>query len=130
MYRPPRIEPDEHMAAHDGRFLAAAQPGAWEFLHVAQGGGVEEKDRDGEEEPRGSSEQKASPGWHGLLALRWQPSLGEPYQRETGGGGGQKQGQFGRCLVRGGPRRLFGEEGEKQGAEKQTGPARLARGRP
>src|SRR2546428_12630291 len=103
MYRPPRIEPDEHMAAHDGRFLAAAQPGAWEFLHVAQGGGVEEKDRDGEEEPRGSSEQKASPGWHGLLALRWQPSLGEAYQGETGGGGGAEKGRYRPLVVRGGP---------------------------
>src|SRR3989441_10349789 len=124
MYRPPRIEPDEHMAAHDGRFLAGAQTGAWEFLHVAQGGGVEEKDRDGEEEPRGSSEQKASPGWHGLLALRWQPSLGEPYQRETGGGGGQEEAPSGRCLVGGRPRRPCEEEGENMREEEQSGRAR------
>src|SRR2546425_3511597 len=98
------------MAAHDGRFLAGAQTGAWEFLHVAQGGGVEEKDRDGEEEPRGSSEQKASPGWHGLLALRWQPSLGEPYQRETGGDGAREQTQSRRWCVRGRRLRLSGDE--------------------
>src|SRR2546425_4541225 len=122
MYRPPRIEPDGHMTAHDGRFLAGAQTGAWEFLHVVQGGGVEEKDRDGEEEPRGSSEQKASPGWHGLLALRWQPSLGEPYQRETGGGGGSERGTARRCLVGGRPPRPLGDEREKRGEAKKRGP--------
>src|SRR5207247_8577036 len=62
VHSPPGIEPDEHMAAHDGRFLAGAQAGAWEFLPVAHGGGVEEKDRDGEDEPSASSAQKGSPG--------------------------------------------------------------------
>src|SRR5207249_10608332 len=99
------------MAAHDGRFLAGAQTGAWEFLHVAQGGGVEEKDRDGEEEPCSSSEQKASPGWHGLLALRWQPSLGDPYQRETGGDGDQEHTMSGRRLIGGRIRCLCGDDG-------------------
>src|SRR5438128_2654111 len=75
------------MIAHHDRFLAGAQTGAWEFLNVAQGGGVQEEDRDSEQEPRRSSEQKASPDRRGLLALRRRASLGEPYQHETGGGG-------------------------------------------
>src|SRR5438309_10914350 len=99
------------MAAHDDRFLAGAQTGAWELLDVAQGGGVEEKDRDGEKEPRRSSEQEASPDWHGLLASRKRESLGEPYQHETGGDGGQGQAVFGRRLVGGRFRRLREDEG-------------------
>src|SRR5437867_13174985 len=110
------------MAAHDGRFLAGAQAGAWEFLHVAQGGGVEEKDRDGEEEPCSSSEQKASPGWHGLLALRWQPSLGDPYQRETGGDGDSRPIRFGRFPLWGPPRCPLADEVEKGGERR---PSRL-----
>src|SRR5437899_13030480 len=89
VHRASRIEPDECMAAHYDRFLAGAQTGAWEFLNVAQGGGVQEEDRDSEQEPRRSSEQKASPDRRGLLALRRRASLGEPYQHETGGGGDQ-----------------------------------------
>src|SRR2546426_9614202 len=83
------------MIAHHDRFLAGAQTGAWEFLNVAQGGGVQEEDRNSEQEPRRSSEQKASPDWRGLLALRRRASLGEPYQHETGGGGGREEGPVG-----------------------------------
>src|SRR5438105_9077860 len=114
------------MAAHDDRFLVGAQTGAWEFLDVAQGGGVEEKDRDGEKEPRRSSEQEASPDWHGLLASRKRESLGEPYQHETGGDGDQEQAVFGRCLVGGRFRRLREDEVENWREQKQHRRADLA----
>ena len=89
------------MAAHDDRFLAGAQTGTWELMNVAQVGGVEEKDRDGEEEPRGSSEQKTSPDRRGLLALRRRTALGEPYQHEAGGDCDEEKAVFGCRLVGG-----------------------------
>src|SRR2546426_7877137 len=97
------------MIAHHDRFLAGAQTGAWEFLNVAQGGGVQEEDRNSEQEPRRSSEQKASPDWRGLLALRRRASLGEPYQHETRGGGGGKEGAVGPGLCGGRPLPVLGE---------------------
>src|SRR5437667_9033566 len=126
MDRPSSIEPDERMAAHDARFLAGSQAGAWEFLNVARGGGVEEKDRDGEEEPRRSSEQEASPDRHGLLAPRWGAPLGEPNQHETDGDRDQEQTVFGRRLVGGRYRRLGEDEVEGWREQKQHRRADLA----
>src|SRR5437867_1517902 len=123
---PSSIEPDERVAAHAARFQAGSQTDAWEFLNVAQGGGVEEKDRDGEEKPRRSSEQKASPDCHGLLALRWRASLGEPHQHETGGHRDQEQAVFGRRLVGGRYRRLRGDEVESWREQNQHRRADLA----
>src|SRR5439155_1671017 len=114
------------MAAHGDRFLADAQTGAREFLNAAQDSGVEEKDRDGEEEPRRSSEQQASPDWRGWLALRWQASLGEPHQRETGGDGDQEQAVFGRCLVGGRFRGLREDEVENWREQNEDRRADLA----
>src|SRR5438132_8827055 len=114
------------MAAHHDRFLAGAQTGAWEFLNVAQGGGVQEQDRNSEQEPRRSSEQKASPDWRGLLALRRRASLGEPYQHETDGDGDQEQAVFGRGLVEGRFRRLREDEVENLRGRKKPRLTRAA----
>src|SRR2546426_3134290 len=71
-----------------------------------------------------SSEQKASPDWRGLLALRRRASLGEPYQHETGGGGGPKKGLFGPGVGGGPLLPPLEKEGRKRPEEEKHPPPR------